>query len=153
MNTQAQGLLFLSGPEVQPLRDVLNELIAYPEVSRHFAAMVSGLEIRYDLDGGSHPLLGRRLPEVKLTGDRLVASSTEALHAARGVLLDLTDNEALRRRATPWLDRVDVVTAAPVLPEGSALEGTTSTTSSPAASARPRSGSIASACGNFAPGR
>ncbi|MEU6895984.1 FAD-dependent monooxygenase [Streptomyces sp. NPDC046557] len=126
MNTQAQGLLFLSGAEVQPLRDVLNELIAYPEVSRHFAAMVSGLEIRYDIDGGSHPLLGRRLPDVRLTGDKLVRSSTDALQRARGVLLDLTDNAGLRRRATPWQDRVDVITAAVAdLPAGSPLEGTT----------------------------
>ncbi|MBV7700857.1 FAD-dependent monooxygenase [Streptomyces sp. TRM70350] len=125
MNTQAQGLLFLSGPEVQPLRDVLSELIQYPEVSRHFAAMVSGLEIRYDLDGGPHPLLGRRLPDVKLTGHRLVSSSTGALHAGRGVLLDLTDNERLRDRAWDWQDRIDIVTAEPVLPEDSPLAGTT----------------------------
>ncbi|MFJ6721816.1 MULTISPECIES: FAD-dependent monooxygenase [unclassified Streptomyces] len=126
MNTRAQGLLFLSGAEVQPLRDVLNELIAYPEVSRHFAAMVSGLEIRYDIDGGSHPLLGRRLPDVRLTGDKLVHSSTDALQRARGVLLDLSDNAGLRRRATPWQDRVDVITAAAAdLPAGSPLEGTT----------------------------
>ncbi|GGT26660.1 FAD-dependent monooxygenase [Streptomyces chromofuscus] len=125
MNTRAQGLLFLSGPEVQPLRDVLSELIRYPEVSRHFAAMVSGLEIRYDLDGGPHPLLGRRLPDVRLTGHRLVSSSTEALHAGRGVLLDLTDNERLRDRAWDWQDRVDIVTATPVLPDGSSLTGTT----------------------------
>jgi bifunctional hydroxylase/dehydrase len=125
MNTQAQGLLFLSGPEVQPLRDVLTELIRYPEVSRHFAAMVSGLEIRYDVDGGAHPLLGRRLPGVRLTGHRLVSSSAEALHAGRGVLLDLTGNERLRERAYPWLDRIDVITATPDLPAGSALHGTT----------------------------
>ncbi|MCH0564257.1 MULTISPECIES: FAD-dependent monooxygenase [unclassified Streptomyces] len=125
MNTQAQGLLFLSGPEVQPLRDVLTELIRYPEVSRHFAAMVSGLEIHYDVDGGTHPLLGRRLPDVGLTGHKLVSSSTEALRAGRGVLLDLTGNERLRDRAYPWWDRVDVVSATPVLPEGSVLEGTT----------------------------
>ncbi|MFG3659691.1 FAD-dependent monooxygenase [Streptomyces sp. NPDC047706] len=125
MNTQAQGLLFLSGPEVQPLRDVLTELIRYPEVGRHFAAMVSGLEIRYDLDGGPHPLLGRRLPDVRLTGHRLVSSSTEALHAGRGVLLDLAGNERLRDRAWDWQDRIDIVTAAPVLPENSPLAGTT----------------------------
>ncbi|MHC0431214.1 FAD-dependent monooxygenase [Streptomyces sp. O3] len=125
MNTQAQGLLFLSGPEVQPLRDVLSELIEFPEVSRHFAAMVSGLEIRYDLDGGTHPLLGRRLPDVRLTGHRLVSSSTEALHAGRGVLLDLADNARLRDRAWAWQDRVDLVTARPDLPEGSDLADTT----------------------------
>ncbi|SCE45713.1 bifunctional hydroxylase/dehydrase [Streptomyces sp. DpondAA-F4a] len=113
MNTQAQGLLFLSGSEVQPLRDVISELIRYGDVSRHFAAMVSGLEIRYDIDGGSHPLLGRRMPDVELTGHALIGRSIEALRPARGVLLDLTDNARLRRRALPWRDRVDLITARP----------------------------------------
>ncbi|MFD1660309.1 FAD-dependent monooxygenase [Streptomyces caeni] len=113
MNTQAQGLLFLSGAEMQPLRDVVSELIAYPEVSRHFAAMVSGLEIRYDIDGGSHPLLGRRMPDVPLAGHKLIGRTTEALRAARGVLFDLADNAELRRRAAPWRDRIDLITARP----------------------------------------
>ncbi|MET8278905.1 FAD-dependent monooxygenase [Micromonospora sp. NPDC005174] len=111
MNTRAQGLLFLSGPEVQPLRDVITELIRYPEVSRHLAGMVSGLEIRYDVGGGTNPLLGARMPHVALVGD--VASSTAALHGGRGVLLDTEDNAALRRRAAGWRDRVDIVTATP----------------------------------------
>ncbi|MFF4115044.1 FAD-dependent monooxygenase [Streptomyces sp. NPDC001714] len=125
MNTRAQGLLFLSGPEVQPLRDVLNELIRYPEVGRHLAAMVSGLEIHYDVDGGAHALLGRRLPNVPLAGHKRVASSTEALRAGRGVLLDLADNERLRERAWAWRDRVDVVTAVAEVAAGGPLAGTT----------------------------
>ncbi|MFF0260369.1 FAD-dependent monooxygenase [Streptomyces microflavus] len=111
MNTQAQGLLFLSGAEVQPLRDVLHELIRYPEVSKHFAAMVGGLDIHYELDGGAHPLLGLRLPRIPLEGPGQPTSSTEALRRGRGVLLDLADNAELRRRAAPWVDRVDLITA------------------------------------------
>ncbi|SFL99877.1 FAD-dependent monooxygenase [Streptomyces pini] len=112
MNTRAQGLLFLSGPEVQPLRDVLTELIGYRDVSRHLAAMVSGLEITYDVGGGTHPLLGRRMPHLRLDADR-PTSSTELLHTGRGVLLDLEDNRRLRSRAAGWADRVDTVTARP----------------------------------------
>jgi bifunctional hydroxylase/dehydrase len=111
MNTQAQGLLFLSGAEVQPLRDVLTELIQYEVVSRHLAAMVSGLEIRYDVGDGRHQLLGRRLPNVELVGEDFKTGSSELLRGGRGVLLDLEDNAVLRRRATGWADRVDVVTA------------------------------------------
>jgi bifunctional hydroxylase/dehydrase len=113
MNTQAQGLLFLSGPEMQPLRDVMTELIRYPEVSRHLAGMVSGLEIRYDVGGGVSPLLGRRMPQVDLVSDGISTDSTRALHAGRGVLLDLADNAVLRRRVAGWRDRVDLVTAVP----------------------------------------
>ncbi|MEU3402077.1 bifunctional hydroxylase/dehydrase [Streptomyces filamentosus] len=126
MNTRAQGLLFLSGPEVQPLRDVLNELIRYEDVSRHLAAMVSGLEITYDVGTGDHPLLGKRMPHLALTtGDR-TTSSTRLLHSARGLLLDLTDNPRLRARAAGWSDRVDIVTAEPgEVSADSGLRGTT----------------------------
>ncbi|MGV9693191.1 FAD-dependent monooxygenase [Streptomyces sp. NPDC003444] len=111
MNTRAQGLLFLSGPEVQPLRDVFTELIGYEVVGRHLAAMVSGLEITYDVGTGTHPLLGRRMPRLELVGEHRKTSSTELLHPARGVLLDLEDNARLRARAAGWTDRIDIVTA------------------------------------------
>lgn len=125
MNTQAQGLLFLSGDEVQPLRDVLSELIRYDEVSRHLAAMVSGLEIRYDVGSGPHPLLGRRMPDLALTASGRATRSAELLRAGRGVLLDLSDNAHLRRRAEGWTDRVDIVTAVPQEPlSDGPLEGT-----------------------------
>ncbi|GHF64639.1 putative oxygenase [Streptomyces mashuensis] len=130
MNTRAQGLLFLSGAEVQPLRDVLTELIGYEEVSRHLAAMVSGLEIRYDVGSGGHPLLGKRLPRLELVHERGARAgektdSVTLLHAGRGILLDLEDNATLRARAAAWSDRIDIVTAVPhgVTPGGD-LDGT-----------------------------
>jgi bifunctional hydroxylase/dehydrase len=113
MNTQAQGLLFLRGAEMQPLRDVLGELVDYPEVARHLAAMVSGLEIRYDVGTGYHPLLGLRMPPLALTRNGRATSSAQLLRQARGLLLDLSDNPELRRRAGGWTDRIDVVTAVP----------------------------------------
>ncbi|MBZ4015349.1 FAD-dependent monooxygenase [Streptomyces purpurogeneiscleroticus] len=126
MNTRAQGLLFLSGAEIQPLRDVLNELIGYEDVSRHLAAMVSGLEIRYETSGGTHPLLGRRMPDLALTRpDGRTTGSTALLHSGRGVLLDLADNPVLRGRAAGWSDRVDLITATATPAEGSDLAGTT----------------------------
>ncbi|MFD7506292.1 FAD-dependent monooxygenase [Streptomyces sp. NPDC059850] len=125
MNTQAQGMLFLSGDEMQPLRDVLAELIRHDDVSRHLAGMVSGLDIRYDLGAGDHPLLGMRMPHQELITASGKTSSTELLHPARGVLLDLADDPLLRGAAGGWADRVDVVTSAPHgLGPGSPLEGT-----------------------------
>ncbi|MGW6055034.1 FAD-dependent monooxygenase [Streptomyces sp. NPDC055189] len=127
LNTRAQGLLFLSGPEVQPVRDVLAELIRYPEVSRHLAGMVSGLEIRYDVGGGSSPLLGSRIPPAELTrraDGSAGGSATDThreLHRARGTLFDFADSARLRERARPWRDRVDIVTAAPRDQEAAAL--------------------------------
>ncbi|MBW4718311.1 FAD-dependent monooxygenase [Saccharothrix obliqua] len=110
-NTKAQSLFILGGPEVTPLRDVLGELLRYPEVERHLAARVSGLDIRYDVGGGSNPLLGLRVPHLELDRGGRRTSTTELLRSGRGVLLDLGDNEVLRRRAEPWVDRIDIVTA------------------------------------------
>ncbi|MFB6889268.1 FAD-dependent monooxygenase [Kitasatospora sp. NPDC056327] len=125
LNTRAQGLLFLGGQEVQPLRDVLAELIRYEEVGRHLAGMVSGLEIRYSVGTGSHPLLGLRMPHLELVGEHRKTSSTGELRAGRGVLFDLADNAVLRGRAADWSDRVDIVTAAPHgVAAGSPLAGT-----------------------------
>ncbi|WP_328472757.1 FAD-dependent monooxygenase [Streptomyces sp. NBC_00448] len=112
-NTRAQGLLYLSGSEVQPLRDVLTGLVVHDEVGRHLAGMVSGLDIRYDVGPGTHPLLGRRLPHQELATAGGTVGTTELLHPARGVLLDLADDPGLRRRAAAWRDRLTIVTGAP----------------------------------------
>ncbi|HET7014165.1 MAG TPA: FAD-dependent monooxygenase [Streptosporangiaceae bacterium] len=126
MNTKAQGLLFLSGTEVQPLRDVMTELIAYPEVSRHLVAMVSGLEIKYDVAEGDHPLLGRRMPRQEMITESAKTSSTELLKCGHGVLLDFADDAGLRRLAADWDDRVDIVSGIPhAASEKSGLTGTT----------------------------
>jgi bifunctional hydroxylase/dehydrase len=108
-NTLAQRTLYLGGDDLDPMRDVLTELLAYEEVRRLLVGMVTGLDIRYDVGAGDHPLLGRRLPGTALAG----ASAFGFLHAGRGVLFDLADDESVRAAASPWTDRVDVVTASP----------------------------------------
>jgi bifunctional hydroxylase/dehydrase len=113
INTRAQGMLYLSGAEVEPLRTVFAELMEFPEVGRHLAGMVSGLSITYDVGPGDHPLLGKRIPDEKLVTAAGTTSTFELLHKARGVLLDLTDSAASRAAAAPWSDRVDVVTVTP----------------------------------------
>ncbi len=116
MNTSAQGHLYLSGPEVDPLRGVFAELMRFEDVGRQLAGMVSGLDITYDVGGGAHPLLGRRIPPADLAGGTTTA---EALHGGRGVLFDFADDGPLRSAAARWAGRVDVVTAA-----GSPFDGT-----------------------------
>lgn len=106
-NTQAQGLLYLSGDEVLPLRAVMAEIMEIPEVGRHLSGMVSGLAIRHDVGSEAHALLGRRMPDVALRG----GSVFEHLHRARGVLLTTTDD--VSHVARPWADRVDTVVTAP----------------------------------------
>ena len=114
-NTLAQAILYLSGDEMDPMREVMTELLAYEEVQKLLVGMVTGLDIRYDVGPGDHPLLGRRLPDAELTGDAGPSGQANAfrlLHAGRGVVLDLGGDDTLRAAAAPWTDRIDVVTTA-----------------------------------------
>ena len=84
------------------------ELLGMDEPRRRFAAMLSGLDIHYDL-GEGHPLLGRRMPDLDLVtagGPRRVFT---LLHEARPVLLNLGEPGGVD--ITPWADRVQLVDA------------------------------------------
>ncbi|MEV1318839.1 FAD-dependent monooxygenase [Micromonospora arborensis] len=116
-NTRAQGMLTLGGEAARPLRDVLAELMVYDEVARHLAGMVSGLDIRYEMGPGDHPLLGRRMPHIDVVVAGTKTTTGELLRSGRGLLLDLSGNPELRTAASGWGDRVDVVTAALADPE------------------------------------
>ncbi|HEU5472967.1 MAG TPA: FAD-dependent monooxygenase [Actinophytocola sp.] len=111
-NIRTQAALLLGGPEVEPVRAILGELIALDEVRAHLAGMISGTDIRYDVGDGEHPLLGLRMPSLLLTtvdGSTRIAA---LLRRGRGVLLDLSgDGAALSVIAAPWADRVDTVAA------------------------------------------
>lgn len=111
LNTQAQGLLMLGGDAVQPLREVLKELIRYEDVSRHLAGMVSGLDVRYEAGPGDHPLVGRRMPDAEIGPAEGPSRIYPLLRGARGILLDFSDDAGLRGAAAGWADRVDIVTA------------------------------------------
>jgi bifunctional hydroxylase/dehydrase len=111
-NTLAQGILYLSGERMEPLRTVMRELMAIPVVGRHLSGMVSGLDIRYDVGATGHPLLGMRMPYRELSrpdGSRVTVPET--LHPARGVLISTgrPEREA-GQLAAGWSDRVDLVT-------------------------------------------
>ncbi|MFD0683217.1 FAD-dependent monooxygenase [Actinomadura fibrosa] len=122
-NTLAQRMLYLGGDEMDPSRAIMSQLLAYEEVQRLLVGMVTGLDIRYDVGPGGHPLLGRRLPDTELAGVRPANGSADGaarafrfLHAGRGVLLSLGAGEEraarLARDAAPWTDRIDVITTA-----------------------------------------
>lgn len=113
MNTRAQGTVYLGGAESDPLRELFGELIRYDDVKRHLAGIVSHLDIRYDLGVASqppHPLLGRRMPPRLLVGADGETRIARLLHPARGVLLDLADDAAVRNAAAGRRDRVEVAT-------------------------------------------
>jgi 2-polyprenyl-6-methoxyphenol hydroxylase-like FAD-dependent oxidoreductase len=106
--TMAQVALRRPDERTKALRDTMSEILAMDEPSRHFAALMFGLDIRYDL-GQGHPLLGRRMPDLELLtadGPRRVFA---LLHGARPVLLNLGEPGGFD--ITPWADRVRWVDA------------------------------------------
>jgi 2-polyprenyl-6-methoxyphenol hydroxylase-like FAD-dependent oxidoreductase len=107
-NTIAQVSLFRPDDRVKTLGDTISELLSMDEPRKRFAAMMSGLDIHYEL-GEGHPLLGRRMPDLDLvTADGPLRVFT-LLHDARPVLLNLGEPGGLD--ITPWADRVQLIDA------------------------------------------
>ena len=107
-NTMAQVALGSPDDRHQALRDTMTELLSMDEPRRRIAAMLSGLDIHYDL-GEGHPLLGRRMPDLDLhTADGPTRVFT-LLHDARPVLLNLGEPGGFD--ISPWADRVRLVDA------------------------------------------
>jgi 2-polyprenyl-6-methoxyphenol hydroxylase-like FAD-dependent oxidoreductase len=86
--TMAQVALTRVDDRTEALRDSVSELLGMDEPRRQFAAMMSGLDVHYDL-GEGHPLLGRRMPDLDLAAADGPLRVFTLLHDARPVLLDL----------------------------------------------------------------
>jgi hypothetical protein len=107
-NTMASVALRRPDERTKALRDTMSELLGMDEPRKRFAAMMSGLDIHYDL-GEGHPLLGRRMPDLDLvTADGPVRVFT-LLHDARPVLLNLGEPGGVD--ITAWADRVRSIDA------------------------------------------
>ena len=107
-NTLAQVALFRQDDRIQALRDTISELLSMDEPRTRFAAMMSGLDIHYDL-GEGHPLLGRRMPDLDLVTANGPLRVFTLLHDARPVLLNLGEPGGLD--IAPWADRVQLIDA------------------------------------------
>ncbi|HVF15055.1 MAG TPA: FAD-dependent monooxygenase [Acidimicrobiales bacterium] len=107
-NTMAQVALSSPDDRHQALRETMTELLGMDEPRRRIAAMLTGLDIHYDL-GDGHPLLGRRMPDLDLhtaDGPRRVFT---LLHDARPVLLNFGEPGGFD--ISSWADRVRLVDA------------------------------------------
>jgi 2-polyprenyl-6-methoxyphenol hydroxylase-like FAD-dependent oxidoreductase len=107
-NTMAQVALTSPGVRHQALRNTMAELLGMDEPRRSIAAMMSGLDIHYDL-GPGHPLLGRRMPDLDIVTADGPLRVYEFLHGAKPVLLNLDQPHVLD--ITPWTGRVQLIDA------------------------------------------
>ena len=107
-NTMAQTALLRPDERIEALRDTMSALLSMDEPRKRFAAMLSGLDIHYDL-GEGHPLLGRRMPDLDLVTANGPLRVFTLLHDARPVLLNLGEPSGFD--ITPWADRVQLIHA------------------------------------------
>jgi 2-polyprenyl-6-methoxyphenol hydroxylase-like FAD-dependent oxidoreductase len=101
--TMASIVLRREDERTKALRDTIAELLGMDEPHKRFAAMLSGLDIHYDL-GEGHPLLGRRMPDLDLVTASGPLRCYTLLHNARPLLLNFDEPGAFD--ITPWADRV-----------------------------------------------
>jgi 2-polyprenyl-6-methoxyphenol hydroxylase-like FAD-dependent oxidoreductase len=107
-NTMAQTALMRADDRIEALREIVSGLLSMDEPRKRFAAMMSGLDIHYDL-GEGHPLVGRRMPDLDLVTANGPLRVFTLLHDAQPVLLNLGEPGGCD--IIPWGDRVRLIDA------------------------------------------
>ncbi|MFJ8903156.1 FAD-dependent monooxygenase [Streptomyces sp. NPDC102359] len=109
-DARAAAQLYLGDEAMDPVREVMGELLSHRGAAEQVAGVVSGLGVRYDLAQGGHPLLGRRMPpgHTLTLADGTGARVAELLRTGRGLLL--ATDPATARTARAYADRVDTWT-------------------------------------------
>jgi 2-polyprenyl-6-methoxyphenol hydroxylase-like FAD-dependent oxidoreductase len=102
-NTLAQTALARGDERTAALREHLTALLAMQEPRKHYAGMMSGLDVHYDL-GEGHPLLGRRMPDLELVTADGPCRVFTLLNRACPVFLAFGATAAFD--LMPWADRV-----------------------------------------------
>jgi len=104
--TMAQSLFQKADPRQEALRDLLGEVLRVDGAGTPIAALVSGLDVAYDV-GANHPLLGRRMPDLDIATTDGTTRVYGLLHKGRPVLLEFGGQEL----GTPAKGRVHYVPA------------------------------------------
>jgi 3-(3-hydroxy-phenyl)propionate hydroxylase len=107
-NSLAQVALMRRDDRSQAAWKAVSELLKMDEPRKRYAAIMTGLEIRYDF-GEGHPLLGRRMPDLDLVTANGPLRVFALLHDARPLLLNLGESGGFD--IAPWADRVPLIDA------------------------------------------
>jgi 2-polyprenyl-6-methoxyphenol hydroxylase-like FAD-dependent oxidoreductase len=111
--TLAQVALMRGDERTMALREDVAALLAIDEARKRYGALMSGLDVRYDLgradSAAQHPLLGRRMPDLDVMTENGTLRVFTLLREARPVLLNF--GEPMRFDIAPWAGRVQLVDA------------------------------------------
>ena len=103
--SRAQVALMRPTPSTRALEAIIRDLIKTGDGATYFAERVWGVSLRYDF-GGSHPLVGRTVPDFQLGDDTRVG---HLLRDGRGLLLDFATDAPLQALANRWLGRINYI--------------------------------------------
>jgi hypothetical protein len=101
-NTRAQIALMNPDPYVTPLRELFTDLMRKEQVNRHLAEMLSGVTVRYAIDGPEHRLLGDFARDLELKTEDGVRPLPKYLKRGTGLLLDLTGDGQIGQVHEKW---------------------------------------------------
>ena len=107
-NTMALSAIDSNNDRIGALRDMLSEMMQSDETRKRYFAMMSGLDVHYDL-GEGHPLVGRRMPDLDIVTANGPLRLFTLLHNARPVLINFGEQGGLD--ISPWADRVQLIDA------------------------------------------
>ena len=107
-NSMALTAIHRKDDRIEALRDVMWELLQKDQARKQYVAMISGLDVHYDL-GDGHALLGRRMPDLELVTANGQLRLFTLLRDARSVLLTLGESRGFD--IAPWADRVQLLDA------------------------------------------
>jgi 2-polyprenyl-6-methoxyphenol hydroxylase-like FAD-dependent oxidoreductase len=96
-----------------PLQHI-RELFREPGQLRHIGELIEGSDVRYPMpasDAQPHPLAGKLAPDLQLETRHGRTRVAEFMHAAQGVLLDLTAGSAVAEAAPDQAGLITVITA------------------------------------------
>ncbi|MFI0450352.1 FAD-dependent monooxygenase [Actinomadura sp. 6N118] len=123
-NVQAASMLYLGDAEMDPVRELIGELVSHKDAASHLAGMLSGLGIRYDMTPDRHDMapadhphpghLGQRMPpDHQLTLPNGTNTRIgDLLHNGHGLLITTNNNtDHIQKCAQNWADRIDIITA------------------------------------------
>lgn len=105
--SRAQVALMRPTPSTRALEAVIRDLIDTRDGATYFAERVWGVSLRYDL-GGSHPLVGRSVPDFELVDGTKVG---RLLREGKGLFLDFDTGASLQALTSRWRGRITYVAA------------------------------------------